>query len=201
MSEWGLDQGLGIRIKDSGQGLAIAIRYASCHPRGRAERGWRCVVNYWALLVLLAVAVATMRHFVGPHLESLQDSPERGRAGAAARLCFETVYAFLLVALATYGAVGGWMLTRIQASSSSPADAYWLLVLPLVVVAAVLLTLLIGGVIRARAAARRVSDDRGRASPLAGAPRSVRPGRGRGGRLCLVVRPYGQAHRRAAGEA
>ncbi len=106
-------------------------------------------MNYWALLVLLAVAVATMRHFVGPQLESLKDSPERGRAGGAARVCFETVYAFLLVALATYGAVGGWMLA-IQAASSSPADAYWLVVLPLVVVAAVLLTLLIGGVVRAR---------------------------------------------------
>jgi hypothetical protein len=100
-------------------------------------------------LVLLAVAVATMRHFVWPHLESLKDSPERRRAGAAARVCFETVYAFLLVALATYGAVGGWMLT-LRAVSSSPADAYWLLVLTLVSVAAVLFTLVIGVVIRAR---------------------------------------------------
>jgi hypothetical protein len=100
-------------------------------------------------LVLLAVAVATMRHFVWPHLESLKDSPDRERAGAAARVCFDTAYAFLLVALATYGAVGGWMLI-IQAASSSPTDAYWVLVLPLVVVAAVLLTLLIGGVVRAR---------------------------------------------------
>jgi hypothetical protein len=107
------------------------------------------VVNYWALLVLLGVAVATMRHFVGPYLESLKDSPDRERAVAAARVCFETVYTFLLVALATYGAVGGWMLT-IQAAFSSPTDAYWLLVVPLVVVAAVLLTLLIGGVVRAR---------------------------------------------------
>jgi len=106
-------------------------------------------VNYWALLVLLAVAVATMRHFVWPHLESLKDNPDRERAGAAARMCFETVYAFLLVALATYGAVGGWMLI-IQAASSSPPDAYWLVVLPLVVAAAVLLTLLIAGVVRAR---------------------------------------------------
>jgi len=106
-------------------------------------------VNYWALLVLLGVAVATMRHFVWPHLESLKDSPDRKRAGAAALVCFETIDAFLLVALVTYGAVGGWMLI-IQAASSSPADAYWLLVLPLVAVAAVLLTLVIGGVVRAR---------------------------------------------------
>ncbi len=106
-------------------------------------------MNYWALLVLLAVAVATMRHFVWPHLESLKDSPERQRTAAAARVCCETVYAFLLVGLATYGAIGGWMLA-IEAASSSPADAYGLLVLPLVAVAAVLLTLVIGAVVRAR---------------------------------------------------
>ena len=98
--------------------------------------------------MLLAVAVGTLRHFVWPYLESLKDSPDRQRT-AAVRVCCETVYAFLLVGLATYGTVGGWMLA-IQTASSSPADAYSLLVLPLVAVAAVVLTLVIGGAIRAR---------------------------------------------------